>query len=248
MSPKEWLTLKYGWSDKGWFWGPLELEVPKPFVSNGTTLTFNLCTLCCRLRSLPLRDFKFKVSPVPSCALLCCWRCLSQRRACTHSALKSVGVVQLWMFSIHSPLTLRVWNPCRESAVSGYLNSRVSDFFPSYLTLRHVHITWSPLTEEVIWSHGVLYSIYSSSIRGQLRHQILHRLLRKSDLGLQPVPTPFHGWENRWNQPAFCFFGLKWYTPCKEMRVDISETEHLTPEAINKFNKCGNKSQLELIK
>lgn len=121
-------------------------------------------------------------------------------------------------------------------------------FFPSYLTLRHVHITWSPLTEEVIWSHGVLYSIYSSSIRGELKHQILHRLLHKSDLSLQPVPTPFHGWKNRWNQPAFCFFGLKWCTPCKEMRVDISETEHLTPEATNKFNKCGNKSQLELIK
>lgn len=93
-------------------------------------------------------------------------------------------------------------------------------FFPSYLTLRHVHITWSPLTEEVIWSHGLLYSTYSSSIRGELRHQILHRLLFKFDLGLQPVPTPFHGWENRLNQPVFCFFGLMWCMPCKEIRVD----------------------------
>lgn len=200
------MTLENGWSDKGWFWGPLELEVPKPFVSNGTTLTFNLCTLCCRLRSLPLCDFKRK-----SCAKMCSAMLLKVSFPETSLHIFRFQVYWCGVSLVYwCGASLDVFHPQSidpESVESMQRECRtwISKlkslwlFFPSYLTLRHVHITWSPLTEEVIWSHGVLYSMCSSSIRGELRHQILHRLLRKSDLGLQPVPTPFRGWENRWN-------------------------------------------------
>lgn len=123
---------------------------------------------------------KCKVNPVKSCALLYCWRCFSQKMSLyTFSSEVKWCDVSLNVFHPQSIDPESVESMQRECS-TWISKLKSSNFFPSYLTLRHIHITWSPLTEEVIWSHEVLYSVYSSSIRGELRHQILHRLLRKS--------------------------------------------------------------------